>query len=310
MSARLSALMDSYLTLRRSSGYRLNAPEYHIRSFIAWLDENRTGEAFTAQDVIEWACLPQGRPNGHAKRLGSVRPWVAYARAHGADAPLIPAGVLPSDAKRPTPYIYRDGEIRSVMDVFAHNAQTERSWRSRWTNTTLNVLTGFLACTGMRVGEAIALNRADLDGNTGWVSVVTGKTGRERLVLLHPTVLEQVLDYFAEPARPTGVEPEPLFISSTGGHLYYDLYQRNYSAAVRKAGLEPQGRAKPTIHSLRHTFAVNQLAAAYRDGSDPGRRLTLLATWLGHVSPKCTYWYLTATQELLGGAADLIENEV
>lgn len=311
MSAGLSAWADSYLVLRRSSGYQLQEVEYHIRSFISWLgQDNPDRDGFTAEEAIRWACQPGLQPRTHAKRLRSVGGWAAYARAHGADAPVIPAGSLPADQTRPTPYIYRDGQVRAVMDVFARRAKTGRTWRSRWKDTTFEALTGLLACTGMRIGEAIALDRQDVDMDTGWVNITTGKTGRERLVLLHPTALTELAAYFGDPRRPAAADPDPAFVSSFGRRVEYTVYQIGFRAAVAEAGLEPQGQAKPVIHSLRHSFAVGQLAGAYRDGADPARRLTLLAVWLGHVSPKSSYWYLTATQELLGAAADLLEQQV
>jgi integrase len=311
VSARLLELKDSYLSLRRSLGYRLDEAEYHIRAFISWLDENRDGQSgFSVEDAIEWACLHGGRLIGHTKRLRSIRGWAAYAHVHDPAVPMIPARALPADDARPTPYIYREGEVRKVMDVFARYAKTGPTWRSQWLGSTFCALTGFLACTGARVGEAIALDRGDVDIDTGWVKITGGKTGRERLVLLHPTALQELNAHFDDPARPSVNQPEPAFMASFGQRVEYTVYQKNFHAAVTKIGLEPQGQATPTIHGLRHSFAVGQLAAAYRDGADPARRLTLLSTWLGHVSPKNTYWYLTATPELLGAAADLVEQEM
>jgi len=310
MSAVLSALADSYLVLRRSAGYRLDEAEQLIRSFIGWLDEHRGGDGFSALDVIEWACLPNGRPLWHAKRLWAVRDWAVYARAHGANVPVIPKGCLPADRKRPTPYIFQQDEIDAVMDVFAQQARLGRDRRSRWKDTTYKMLTGLLACTGIRIGEAINLDRADVDTSTGWITITTGKTGRQRLVLLHPSALDELIGYLFDPARPVAVDPEPVFVAWHGQRVNYSVFQRGFHSAVMEAGLQPQGQAKPTIHSLRHTFAVQQLTDAYRTGVDPARRLTLLSTWLGHVSPACTYWYLSATPQLLSAAADLLENPV
>lgn len=311
VSARLSLLADSYLMLRRSSGYHLYEAEYHIRAFISWLDDNRAGQdGFSTQDALRWACLPGGRASWHAKRLGSIRGWAAYAHARDASVGLVPAASLPAHVARPAPYIYREGEAAAVMEVFAQRAAHGRNWPWRWAYRTYQVLTGVLACTGIRVGEAIRLNVDDVGTRTATVKIVSGKTGRERLVLLHPTAMQALGAYLDDSARPRTVAAEPAFISSTAARVDYKAYQRSFHAAVREVGLQPQGLATPTIHSLRHSFAVSQLAAAYQDGADPNRRLTLLSTWLGHVSPKNTYWYLSATEELLGAAADLVERQV
>jgi integrase len=311
MNPRLRALADSYLALRRASGYRLEDAGRLIGQFVSWLGDGRPAPgAFTPADAVEWACLPGKSPQHHANRLSAVRGWAAYAHAHDPKLPTIPVGLIPETRPRSVPYIYQPQQIAGIMDVFAAGARKARTWRSRWINTTARALTGLLACTGMRVGEALSLNSADIDHASGWVTVVSEKTGVERLVMLHETALAELSGYSAHPDRPTRADhSRPLFVCSSGTRTLYGNYQRAFHQAVQEAGVEPIRQAKPTVHSLRHTFAVDQITAAYRDGADPARRLSLLSTWLGHSSPANTYWYLSATPELLGQAARLLEPE-
>jgi len=74
-----------------------------------------------------------------------------------------------------------------------------------------------------------------------------------------------------------------------------------------RAGIEPRFGCQPTMHGLRHTFAIRTMLDAYQQGLDAGARLGVLATFLGHVAPARTYWYLQAVPELMRAAADRLE---
>jgi integrase/recombinase XerD len=87
--------------------------------------------------------------------------------------------------------------------------------------------------------------------------------------------------------------------------------QPTFRQLVRHVGLEPRSPScRPRIHSFRHSFAVTTLIRWYRDGDDVAARMPLLSTYLGHVDSAATYWYLSATPELLGLAAGRLETAV
>ena len=60
----------------------------------------------------------------------------------------------------------------------------------------------------------------------------------------------------------------------------------------------------------RHSFAVNTLLDAYRTDGDPASRVAALSTYLGHVNPGKTYWYLHAAPELLELAGGRLERHL
>lgn len=131
----------------------------------------------------------------------------------------------------------------------------------------------------------------------------------ERLVPIHPTTTAALLQYIALPAR-TATHPDPhgpVFVTSNGTSYAYGPFQARFKRVREAAGLAPRGRARPRLHDLRHTFATAHMTTAYACHGDPERVLTLLATWLGHSDPAHTYWYLTATGELMARAAGLLE---
>jgi integrase len=97
-------------------------------------------------------------------------------------------------------------------------------------------------------------------------------------------------------------------ISPAGTRLLYCNVQATFQKLVRQGGIEPRSSScRPRIHDLRHSFAVSSLLDAYTRDRDIDRRLTLLATYLGHRSPAGTYWYLSAAPELLAAALERLD---
>jgi integrase len=178
---------------------------------------------------------------------------------------------------------------------------------------TMRVLIGLLAVTGMRIGEAIRLDRGDVDDRRGVLSVVESKFGKSRQLAVDPTTIAALRTYLRRHDRPVPIAPtEAVFTSATGTRLTYCNVHLAFKRIVAHAGLVPRSMVcRPRPHDLRHTFAVNTLLDAYRhDDSDSEHiqaRLALLCTYLGHVNPGSTYWYLQAAPELLALAAGRLE---
>ena len=164
---------------------------------------------------------------------------------------------------------------------------------------------GLLAVTGMRVGEALGLDRADLDREQPRLVVRAGKFGASRVLPLHPSTLA-ALDRYAglRDARWPRPTSPAFFLSTAGTRLHYANVHRTFRRLVGHAGLRPRSAAcRPRLHDLRHTFAVDTLVGWYRSGVDVAARMPRLSTYLGHAAPAWTYWYLSASPELLALAA-------
>jgi integrase len=161
-------------------------------------------------------------------------------------------------------------------------------------------LLGLLATTGLRVGEALALDQADCDLTTGVLRIRRAKFGKTRQVPLHPSTGAALIAYsrlrdrtFRPPRSPS------FFVSRAGTRLHYKNVHLAFLRLVRAAGLTDRLPRRPRLHDLRHSFATHTLLDWYRTGVDVEARLPWLSTYLGHVGPSSTYWYLTATPELL-----------
>ncbi|MGH3472927.1 MAG: tyrosine-type recombinase/integrase [Nocardioidaceae bacterium] len=302
MTGPLRQSLADYLALRRTLGYRLERPEKLLNQFLAHLEA--TGQdVVSVGNAVEWAQLPaNGAPNWWGYRLSVVRGFATYLHALDPAHEVPAAELLPQRPQRATPYLY------STADVAVLIAATS-SLRTPLRRATVATLIGLLAVTGIRVGEAIALDRSDIDLASGRLLVRSGKFGKTRELWLHPTTLDALKRYqrLRDRAAPR-TETAAFFVSAAGTRLLYCNIHNTFHRLVKLAGLTPRSTScRPRIHDLRHSFAVHAMIDAYAAGQDGQARLTLLSTWLGHVDPANTYWYLSASPELMTVAGMRLE---
>jgi integrase/recombinase XerD len=288
--------LDDYLQLRRALGFKLEFPGYVLPSLISYL-EAAGAATITAELAVAWAGLPRGvLPITWAHRLGAARGFARYLKTVDPATEIPPAGVWPSVSPRPQPYIWADSDIGRLLAA-------ARELRPPLRAATYETLFGLLAATGMRVGEAIGLDRADTDLDGGVLTIRDGKFDRSRLVPLHPTVTSTLASYAARRDR---LCPSPkttrFFISTAGTALRTNGADRAFTELTTALGLRTEA-CRPRIHDLRHSFTVRQLLDWHRAGDDVNARMPVLSAYLGHVSPEGTYWYLTAVPELMELAA-------
>lgn len=299
---RLQPALDDYLTLRRSLGFKLARDEKLLGQFLAWLDEQGK-DTITISDALTWVRLPQGAsPSWLRMRMRAVRGFAGYLRAIDPAHEVPPPGLVSGPVRRAVPYLYSDAEIVAVM------AQTARL-KTALRRATIRTLIGLLAVTGMRLGEVIGLDDGDFDTGDGLLVVRNAKFNKHRQLPLHPSTVAELSAYrrLRDQRFPPPVSPA-LLVSSAGTRLLTYNVGQTFTKLVRHAGLTPRSPAcRPRPHDLRHTLAVRTLLQWYRDGGDIAARLPLLSTYLGHVSPANTYWYLSAAPELLAEAAARLE---
>lgn len=302
MSGLLSREVADYLAVRRSLGYRMARPEKLLPQLAGYLE--RAGAAtVTAEHALAWAVLPGGSPSWHAYRLAVARGFAAWLATTDPAAEIPPAGLIPARKRRATPYLYADGEVTALIAA-------AESLRRPLRTQTYRTLIGLLASTGMRVGEAIGLDRGDADLGNGTLTIRNGKNGKSRMVPLHDTAARALSDYLRARDRlcPDPARSQALLISPPGTRLLYCNVHATWKKLAAAAGLRPRsGNCRPRIHDLRHTFAVRAILDAYDAGQDGQVTLTLLSTYLGHANPKATYWYLTASPELMAAAGQRLD---
>lgn len=288
---------EDYLCVRRALGYKLAREGCLLANFVAYL-EQRGARSVTTHDCVVWTRLATNAgPNYLAQRMRTARSFARYLSTIDSVSEIPPAALFPSRSHRPTPYIYRDDEIVALMDGARKLAPPIKA-------ATLETLIGLLAATGMRVGETVSLEHRDVDWGEGLITVRHAKFNKSREVLLHSSVIAALERYAHQRDRLVASAPT-FFVSSWGCSLSYKKVQPAFREVCNRV-LE-NASCRPRLHDLRHSFAVNTLLSWYRDGGDVASRLPLLSTYLGHVDPAATYWYLSAVPELLNLAAKRLE---
>ncbi len=297
--------LEDYLALRRGLGYKLGRPGQMLPGFVSYL-EGAGAATITAGHALAWATGPAcADPTWWRARLTAVRGFARYLAPLVPGTEVPPRGLLPGPvSRRAVPYLYSGAEVTALMTAAA-------AIRTPLRAVTYQALIGLLAATGMLAGEAISLDRGDLDPGQSLLTIRNGKFGKSRQLPLHASVLQALASYaqLRDRERPRPASPA-FFISLAGTRLIYNNVHFTFHQLTQVAGLQPRSAAcRPRIHDLRHTFAVTTLARWYADGGDAAARLPLLSTWLGHADPAGTYWYLTGTPELLALAADRLDRQ-
>lgn len=236
--------VEDYLALRRSLGFRLGRTGLHLESFAGHLE--RAGAAtVTIGNALAWATAPaDADPAYWRSRLAAVRPFARYLAPLVPGTEVPPPGLLPGPAScRAVPYLYSGAEVAALM---AAAAEIPTPFRA----ATYQVLIGLLAATGMRVGEAIALDRGDLDAGSGLLTIRGGKFGKSRQLPLHETAAEALAGYARLRESRRGRPAAPAFFTSvTGTRLIYQNVHFTFHELTKAAGLQPRSAAcRPRVH--------------------------------------------------------------
>jgi len=296
----LSGHVEDYLRLRRALGYKLERAGHLLPQLVAYLQAEGSA-TLTTELAISWARLPaDARPNHWAQRLAVARGFARYLQTIEPATQVPPAGVFPSRRHRPAPYLWSQSDIRHLLDA-------ARTLRPPLRAATHEALFGLLAVSGMRIGEAIGLNRDDVDVQAGVLTIRQAKYDRIRLVPMHATTTAALHTYATERDR---LCPAPhsvaFFVSSTGTRLDRSAVAKTLRRITAAIGVRTD-TVHPTAHQLRHSFAVQTLIEWQRSGASIDERIAALSAYLGHVSPADTYWYLSAAPELMALAADKLD---
>jgi integrase len=303
----LKPALQDYLRIRRSLGFRLREPEGLLKNFVAFL-QAEGAISITKELALRWATQPaKAQPATWAGRLGIVRRFAIWHSASEPRTEIPPAGLLPHRYRRKPPHIYSDAEIAKLLRA-TQQLPSANGLRAR----TYTTLFGLLIATGMRVNEALGLDRGDVDLERGIFHIRRTKFGKSRYVPVHPSTVKALKRYAQVRDR---LFPAPLtpafFISAKGNRITEWIARYTFAKLSQRVGLRASARGHgrgPRLQDMRHRFAARTLIHWYRAGLDVERELPKLSTYLGHVHVNDTYWYLEAVPELLQLATDRLVN--
>lgn len=295
----LAVHFDRFVALRRASGVQYESQRLLLRAFDRWICEHAPSPPLLNQTLTEYlTSLERLSPRGQGNVIAVVWPGVSYALLHGA-----PGERLPAPPPKPANYLrLRQPRILPAADVTRlMTAARALPPADALRGATVATLLGLLYTTGVRIGEALALEVGDLDTRDHLLTIRKGKFGKARLLVLRESTVKALAGYLDDPRRRArGAGSTPLFLSGRSRPLSYSAVHHSLRDACVSAGIGPPW---PRPHDFRHSFAVNRVAAWYAEGREINALLPALSTYLGHVSVENTRVYLTANGILLETAA-------
>jgi integrase len=295
----LAQAVQSYLAVRRSTGFDLKFQGSLLKSFATFSD-TKGKHHVCSETAIEWAGSAQSVPQ-RARRLGAVIRFARYIRIED-QYHEIPPPIFGSEKHcRPVPFIFSKDDIRRLLE-----AASELGRRDSFRGHMYRTFFALIACAGLRVSEAIRLRIDDItrDG----LVIRCSKFHKSRLVPVHETT-QAALERYLELRRPYAPFDDHVFVSLRKRPILLVDADVAFRKLVDKIGLpRGPGLPRPTLHSLRHTFAVRALETC-PDGRDRiTKHMLALSTYLGHSNVALTYWYLEATPDLLKNIAETCES--
>lgn len=284
----------NYLRHRRALGFRLLVEGGMLENFARFADRSGHRGPLTKKLAIRWAALPQGPDRLYrARRLEVVRVLAKHLIISEPRTEIPPRYLFGPAHRRPDPYVYSQQEIQELM-ARARRLQGPLRGQTYWT------LIGLLACTGLRISEALHLQPEDVDLTEGVLTVRESKYRKTRLVPLHATAIRPLLDYARR--RQRLVPPaKTFFASEQGTPLAYRTVGDTFSRL--RQGIGVGGRRSPRLHDLRHAFTCRVLLGWQKSSKGAEGRVAILSRYLGHARVTDTYWYLTGLPELMVHAA-------
>lgn len=291
--------LEDYLRLRRALGHELADAARLLPRFVVYLDATGASR-ITVDNALAWVIEPEADPWSSVwlRRMGAVRGFARHMSGIDPANEIPPLGLVSFRRRWRQPFIYSDPDVVALM------TEVPRLIPTPLRSATFATMIGLLAATGMRVGEVLALGRADIDWAEGVITVCNTKFNKSRELPVDPSTVEALADYatlrerfVSSPSSPT------FFVSGKGTAIFYSDFSVKFRELVRATGVGNGSPRGPRIHDLRHSFAVHTLIRWYREDQDVGRLLPRLSTYLGHLTPGHTYWYLSAAPELLTLAA-------
>ena len=299
----LSADVDAYLSARRAAGFQLKDHEGILGDYTRFCS-SKGDEFVRTATVLEWIRSRHGSPLRSTVRLRTVVHLARYLYAQDARHEVPPARAFGRHRpRRRPPFIFTAEQVRALV-CEAAKLGPPSSLQPRVYST----LFGLLACTGMRINEALNLRLDDVTPE-GLV-VRNTKFAKSRLLVLHSSTRKVLDDYLQCRAQHAPACPY-LFVSMKGRQLHQNTARGVFHRHIARLGITASSHSRrPRLHDLRFYFANQVMANCPHEHGGISRHMLALTTYLGHCKISDSYWYLEASPQLLSSVADECESFV
>ena len=293
----LAEPIENFINLRRLSGTDYQGQAQLLGYFDRFLFEQKWNMPCITREIMD--CYQQGlshlAPRSRLNRFCVVRQLCEYlARSDPLSYVPEPLKVTPSKGSR-QPYIYTHSEIQRLLEAASNLPPPNCLWPH-----TYQTLLGILYSTGIRIGEALALNLEHFHSTDRRLYIAEGKFRKARWVPLSISACQALDQYLNKRLQLRPRSPDSaLFINQRSRPLHHCTVHQTFHHLLRQSAIRHNKQKGPRIHDLRHTFAVHRLLSWYQDGQDVNARLPSLSTYMGHVDIHSTQVYLQATPELI-----------
>lgn len=292
MKRTMLAQVRNYLKERRALGYQLRDQGYQLLSFARYADRQAPQGPLTCSLALRWACLPKTERFYWAYRLSVVRSFARYLLTTQPGTEIPPRHLLGSPHQRRCPHLYSRAQLQGLL-------RRARKLRGSLRPHTCQTLIGLLACSGLRLSEALRLQVEDVDWQQGLLLIRESKYSKTRLVPLHPTAMKPLRAY-ARRRQERFPLAQHFFVSDGGGGVSRPTAERIFQQLRKGIAFT---RYPPRLQDLRHTLASRVLQRAQAHRPDAANRVLILARYLGHSHVEDTYWYLSVLPKLFSQAA-------
>lgn len=306
----VSCLAESLIDLvnaKRIQGYDYTAQAEMLGYFDRFLDqEGWTQHRLSSELLHRYVQHTETlAPNTRIGRLSAVKVFSRFLHTHVPDSAVL-CHIPVKRPSLPRFYLYTHAEVNELLQA-ALQLRPRGSLRPHC----FHMLIGLIAVTGLRIGEALGLQLADLESELSRVLVRNGKFAKQRYVAIDSSTVGrlQVYLHIRQQHGPAGAK-DALFLDRKGRPLSYSLAQETFRALCRRTHIGLDAAKPPRLHDLRHGYACNCLEKWRREGADVNAKLPLLSTAMGHTMIEHTQVYLHVTPEQLKEATERLRNHL
>lgn len=303
---RITKQLKDYLEYKRSLGFKLIHEATVLERFAAYTRSINYDGPLKTDLVLSWVATGVQTDKTMGRKIEVLRPFSKYIHCFDPESEIINSLIYKNVHERPIPYIYSESDVLRLMEECNHLYSPDgiRSY-------TIKVVIGLLWSTGMRPSEPVSLLIEDVDFKNKMLHIRMTKFSKERYIPIHESVSKQLYKYIHWIEKKIGARSlaDPFFYTTGGRSLTESSLSYAFKLVRPEINATTLGYPYVRLYDFRHTFACNTILKWNRLGEDVNAKLHVLSTYLGHVRPEDTFWYLSATPELLKLSCSKYESE-